>query len=690
MPFSVSCPECRYQFRVPDHVAGQRGKCPKCKAMFLAERESDGANATASQPAVAAAKTTAAAVSIAEDETVVAKPRTLSIPKPRLLEKLTPPPSLDVPLELVDEEPAGEAPPPPKSKSVPPPAPPAPPRGAPPKSAPPKAPAKSAAVTASSPALQLKTDNTAASADGESGAVYAHRRKKKSKLPLVIGLAAVALLVVGGVGTGIAWNMLSSHDAVAQNDANGKGADNANDPDSSAAPATTDGDDESETDDNPFDPPVPLANWESLRDSVVTITVSTSDGTREGVGVLVSGGYVATSFQLLHEADAAVVTLQDGRKFAAESVLKRPLHSLALLRLDDVEGELPKLELASATPAPQSTIYIADAQAAHGTKILRRLTVSALPAATRPKLPELMRENEEIQLIEHAARTGTSPAGGTYELPSGAPLLSATGQVVGVNLALGGDAKKGYAVGVEQLKELIGASVTEAFRPLRIGDVASNDVPDIDPVTPEAENPFDPPFDPPPTTTESPTDAVVAKLKELGEKLGEKKWLPETADDYLAFAEYASSATTAADLIDKLESPAKEDGQAKLEEALDLAARAPWPSTEQMQKVGKLATDVTLVGNRTTGAFVYAECILRPENLNGAQINGLPVYGFKLTLSDEMVLIPVSTGGDTITVGSEWLILGQKVGDAEIGNEGMKSHASILQVKYMFQEPAAE
>ena len=131
MPFSVSCPECHYQFRVPDHVAGQRGKCPKCKAMFLAVRAGDGATATGSaEAAPTKAAANSAAVSIGDDETLVAKPRTLSIPKPRLLEKIAAPPPVDVPLELVEPDDANFGAASPAPAVTPPPAPPAPPRGA--------------------------------------------------------------------------------------------------------------------------------------------------------------------------------------------------------------------------------------------------------------------------------------------------------------------------------------------------------------------------------------------------------------------------------------------------------------------------------------------------------------------------------------------------------------------------------
>lgn len=198
MPFSVSCPECRYSFRVPDSAAGQRGKCPKCKATFLAQRPSDAAPATAPAATATAVESTT-------------KPRTLSIPKPRFLEKFAPetPPVGD--LEIIEAAPsaAEDSPKPPLASpplASPPPAPPAPARGAPPK----------AAAKPESPALvvepaQKMNDSGAAS-------VYGHRRAKKSSLPLLISLAGVALLLLVAVGVGIGWSMWQSGDEVAQLD----------------------------------------------------------------------------------------------------------------------------------------------------------------------------------------------------------------------------------------------------------------------------------------------------------------------------------------------------------------------------------------------------------------------------------------------------------------------------------------
>jgi hypothetical protein len=251
-----------------------------------------------------------------------------------------------------------------------------------------------------------------------------------------------------------------------------------------------------------------------------------------------------------------------------------------------------------------------------------------------------------------------------------------------VNLALGGDSRKGYALGVEQLAQLVEAGGRDEFRPLRMDDVATADVPDFDPL-PDPETPSDPP-----PASETPAQAVVAKLKQLAAMLGEKDWLPENAEDYGAFGEFASSVTTAADMFDKLEGAEQEESQAQLVEVLEALADARWPTQEQMQGLSKLAEQAALASDAATpGVFVYAECTMRPENLNNAQVNGLPVYGFKVVLGDEVLLIPVSAGGEEITVGSEWLILGQKMGDAEIGTEAEKNHASVVHAKYLLKKP---
>jgi hypothetical protein len=50
------------------------------------------------------------------------------------------------------------------------------------------------------------------------------------------------------------------------------------------------------------------------------------------------------------------------------------------------------------------------------------------------------------------------------------------------------------------------------------------------------------------------------------------------------------------------------------------------------------------------------------------------------------VLVPISQGGDEVTIGSEWIILGQKTQEAQVGLEGQAMRrAFIVHSKYLLK-----
>jgi S1-C subfamily serine protease len=607
------------------------------------------------------------------------------------LEKLAAAKTLDVDVEngaeLLDailpdlDAAAGAAPPP-----VPPP--PSPPRKVPPKAAPAKAAefdtADSDKATASSfdtPALQLQTDAPAKESGG--AAVYSHRRAKKSKLPLIIGLAVVALVVLVAVGGGIGWTMLQGSRSVAQQDNEPRDSEK----NTAVVPPAAAGDvtNNEPSSDNPFALEGEPANWETQRLSIVTINVIGGMETRSGVGVLVGDDLVATDAQLVSEADGAVVTLADGRRFEASGVLSRPQTSLALLRLDANGSELPALALVAATVAPQTPVFIGDEQGAVATKVLRRLSVDELPAALRPNVPPEMRENTELQLLEHEGRTGKLADGRTYETPSGAPLLDGDGRIVGLNLALGGDSRKGYAVGSAELTQLVDDSRSADFRPLSGDAVASVKPSPIDEVDPLQ------PFDPPPA--ENSLEGRLETFALRHKQLAEKNWQPENAADYLAFATFAHEATELTAMIDSLEGDAQDAPRAKIMEAIEALADAPWPSADEMAAVNKLAFD-DLRNPDSLGVFAYARCILGPESFGDAVVNGSPIFAFELPGTDGLIVLPIGENGAEVSVGSEWLIMGTK--DLTQGirmttptSPDEPRDAAIVHAKYILERPKA-
>jgi hypothetical protein len=229
----------------------------------------------------------------------------------------------------------------------------------------------------------------------------------------------------------------------------------------------------------------------------------------------------------------------------------------------------------------------------------------------------------------------------------------------------------------------VAASEREGFRPLRTGDVAGTDP--LNPFDPEGDpDPVDP-LDPP---AENPAQAALAVLKELGGKLGAKNWVPASAADYVGFAEFASSATTIADLVDQAAGPDQEERQRALVDAIDPLAQAAWPSEEQIAKSNELTKSGSLDGDQI-GVFAYAQCTMRPENFsNEFKINGVPVYGFQMIRSDEILLIPISQGADEIPIGSEWVVLGQKTQEAQVGTQGQPlRRAIVVHSKYLLKRP---
>jgi S1-C subfamily serine protease len=679
MPLAVSCPECGYQFRVPDSVEGQRGKCPKCKAMFVATRATETA---APAKTVSAAPTSTDTLGPSDaTELKPAKGRSSVIPKPRLLEKLTPPAAPETPAEskLKRAAPLAESEEKLQEARIAPEPPPAPPR-APSASAPPKAaPAK---VTPAAPVLPF---DALASSPREAGAAstLAHRRAKKSSLPLLLVIAALVLVLVAGAGAGVGWMMMQRESHVADRNSAG----DTTSP--NAETSTTIGIKPPPTEssgDNPFRTiDEQLENWDALRAAIVTINVlSDREGTRSGTGLLVGERLVAADFQLVREIDLAVVTLGDGRRYEATGVLLRPRHSLALIKLDG-DDALPRLSLAKASAAPGAVVFIADKDAALATEIARRVKVVEIPARLRPQLPAGMRENNELQLIEHLGRTTKTFDGRTIETPGGAPVLNGQGEVVGVNLALGGDTRKGYAVPVESLAELIAASQREDFRSLRRGDIASVD-PRPPETEPEAENPFDPP-----EIGETVPEPAFEKLQQLQGLLAERKWKPSSADDYQGFAAFAHSATELTTLVDELEPAQQEGARAKLMASIEALADAPWPSAAELTSINKLAA-TTLPSGDTPGVFAYGRCIMRPEDFGDASIDGLPIFAFELPGTEALLVLPIGENGADIAVGSEWLILGKKDLEQNVrlntpAVPDKEREATIVRAKYILGKP---
>ncbi len=675
MPLAVVCPECHAQFRVPDHFEGQRGKCPKCKATFLAQRA----------PAPRDTPTTASLADESVDTS--AKPRGKAIPKPRLLEKMMPPAAPQVPAaetapKKLKRAVATDAP-------MAPPPPPAPPKPARPDAKPSKVGGESSQNLAPELNFTSITNSGAtkvtSTKPSESGGakVYPHRRAKKSKLPMIIGVGTVLLIGIAMIGGGIAMSMFNIDPLAVLQQGGGQNA--ATDDAQPATASNADDDLPTGTDEAPAID-AQLANWSNLRPALVTINViDRGNGTRAGNGFLLPNHLVVTTAELFAGVEGAVVTLGDNRRYEVAGVIERPQYGLALLKLDRADQLLPQLAVGEATPAAGTIVFIGDAAAATPTRLAKRIAVAGLPAALRPAMPERMRDNDALELIEHAGRTARTADGRFYETPAGAPLLNSNGQVVGVNLALGGDSRKGYAVGVEQLTQLLAASVSSEFRLLPLGGMASIDVP------PTTLNPLGVPVPviPPQPTSELAT--AIAALAAQADALSAKKWKAETAGDYLAIAAFAHNATELTAKIDKLDAAQRAIERPQVEAELTKLADADWPGEAAATVVNDFA--IADLPSDTPGVFAYGRCLLRPEDFGDRTVDGLPLFAFELVGTSGLVVLPIGENGANIAAGSEWLILGTKDMTQSIGitlaGADMARDARIIHTKFLLQRPAA-
>lgn len=164
-----------------------------------------------------------------------------------------------------------------------------------------------------------------------------------------------------------------------------------------------------------------------------------------GTGIVVdSEGLVLTNFHVIEGATKVIVTGVDGRQRAAEVVAEASSRDLALLRLEDFEG-LEPLPLGSV-----DDIEVGDPVIAIGNALgldsadptVSAGIVSAIGRTIRTPLGTM----QELVQTDAAINPGNS----------GGPLLSAAGEVIGVNTAIAGNAQNiGFAISVDTAARFI-------------------------------------------------------------------------------------------------------------------------------------------------------------------------------------------------------------------------------------------
>lgn len=669
MPFSVSCPQCGYRFRVPDHLEGKRGKCPQCKGVFRAEKNKvaqrgDDAAAGAFPVSAEAADPDATQSSIVDDTVAAAadNPGTKSrvaIPRPRVLDEMVkspPPPDQEREGESSDDETdvfPGEAPPPRQKSSG--------------KSPPPRrataASAPRATATTAAPLIHVAADGQG----GEDEGAFARRRRSNSKLGLFIAAGVLGLVAILAVGGGVLWSVFGDGLLLATSDSSSSDAtlDENGDADAKSLNSRGEGNGSNsaaaDTPDGNKPPTAARLSSEviaAVRPALVEIEITDATGQkRTGRGFLPGRrGQVASSYTLVRDATSAVVELSDGRRFEVAGTTDRaPQVSLAILKLREAPPELPALRLNAAADATgDRAAFIVHGDDVLPVKIARTLPPSSLPPVARPALPVKLRESREVLLLEHDIHIARQL--------DGSPLLDADGRVLGVNIFVGDRARRGYAIGAKYLARLLEQSSDEKLQPLR-EMVAASDLPDAFPDLPEPgvprrdDSPDAAPRDERPNVDRF--EAAAKHFKQLHRVLAELRWRPENEEQYLGFAEFAAT-TSLADEVAEILGPRQ--GQ-RAKEIIGAAVadlrEAEWPSREAMARINKLAA-AKLTQPQPPGVFAYGRCISRPEDFGGERIDGVPLYAFRLVGTEAVVILPLGEKEREIRLDSQWLILGRK------------------------------
>ena len=164
-----------------------------------------------------------------------------------------------------------------------------------------------------------------------------------------------------------------------------------------------------------------------------------------GTGIVVDDeGLILTNFHVIEGATNVIVTGVDGRQRRAEVVAEASSRDLALLRLEDFEG-LEPLPLGSV-----NDIEVGDPVIAIGNALgldsadptVSAGIVSAIGRTIRTPLGTM----QELVQTDAAINPGNS----------GGPLLSAAGEVIGVNTAIAGNAQNiGFAISVDTAARFI-------------------------------------------------------------------------------------------------------------------------------------------------------------------------------------------------------------------------------------------
>ncbi len=180
--------------------------------------------------------------------------------------------------------------------------------------------------------------------------------------------------------------------------------------------------------------------------TVVQIEIETSDGVfggGQGTGFIISSaGQVVTNAHVVENATDIQVMLYDGSVLEAELVQQDPTRDLAVLQIEGEDLPAARLGLSADVEVGDEVLAIGNALGLGDTPTVTTGIVSALERELQLSGSRLTR------LIQTDAAINPGNSGG--------PLVNATGEVIGVNTAIAGNAEGiGFAISIDHARPVI-------------------------------------------------------------------------------------------------------------------------------------------------------------------------------------------------------------------------------------------
>lgn len=381
---------------------------------------------------------------------------------------------------------------------------------------------------------------------------------------------------------------------------------------------------------NPAPAPQLAQLLDKLEDSIVKIE-SGEEGDLSGLGsgfVIDAHGLVVTNYHVVADATRARVRFKNGAAYdVAGYAAVDPNLDLALLRLVDRPPHLEPLQLAAeGDPARLSPIVaVGHPQGVEFSpfdgKVSRVLTTSQLPPGSQRFLRQLISGQRNHRWVQHTAAISEGNSGG--------PLLNEQGQVVGVNTWVDRQARFGYALHAQHVRDLLeeASSDAEPLRKYARKDARVADL--LERLTPE-------------------------RLEQLVIAAERMKWRPESESDYETLQQIAW-AVTVVNLPDTLARGRIDDRLDALGRVTDRIVRR--LSRQQWDAVGQvtLINDYALeqISRPMAGVFLFGVVERTVEGDAGERGALVKVAG-----SQQMLFLPLDGELTVPEPGLQCLILG--------------------------------